>query len=171
MIKTIIFDLDGVLIESKKIHYEALNAALPKEFKISYDEHLSTYDGLPTKKKLNLLTTNKNLPSSLYKEIAKRKSQETSKILFKTIKPQKKLTKIFKTLKNKGYKIACASNSVRLTVNVALERLGVWYTNSNLILAHDLKSDKNYKINDQFLLQKGLWCHAKNFGALNYLKK
>ena len=49
--------------------------------------------------------------------------------------------------------------------------IDVWYTNSNLILAHDLKSDKNYKINDQFLLQKGLWCHAKNFGALNYLKK
>ena len=49
MIKTIIFDLDGVLIESKEIHYKALNEALPFNYRISYEEHLSTYDGLPTK--------------------------------------------------------------------------------------------------------------------------
>jgi beta-phosphoglucomutase-like phosphatase (HAD superfamily) len=30
MIKTIIFDLDGVLVNTKKIHYEALNKALNK---------------------------------------------------------------------------------------------------------------------------------------------
>ena len=54
MIKTIIFDLDGVLIESKEIHYKALNAALPVEYRIGYEEHLSTYDGLPTKQKLEL---------------------------------------------------------------------------------------------------------------------
>ena len=55
MIKTIIFDLDGVLIESKEIHYKDLNAALPFEYRIGYEEHLSTYDGLPTKQKLELL--------------------------------------------------------------------------------------------------------------------
>ena len=54
MIKTIIFDLDGVLIESKEIHYKALNAALPFDYRIGYEEHLSTYDGLPTKQKLEL---------------------------------------------------------------------------------------------------------------------
>ena len=56
MIKTIIFDLDGVLIESKEIHYKALNAALPFDYRIGYEEHLSTYDGLPTKEKLKLVS-------------------------------------------------------------------------------------------------------------------
>ena len=30
MIKTIIFDLDGVLVDTKKIHFDALNNALSK---------------------------------------------------------------------------------------------------------------------------------------------
>ena len=30
MIKAIIFDLDGVLVDTKQIHFEALNAALKK---------------------------------------------------------------------------------------------------------------------------------------------
>ena len=44
MIKLIIFDLDGVLVEARNIHYEALNRALAKfgeEYVISLEEHLS----------------------------------------------------------------------------------------------------------------------------------
>ena len=53
MIKTIIFDLDGVLVDTKKIHFMALNLALKKieNKKISYQDHLKIFDGLPTKKK------------------------------------------------------------------------------------------------------------------------
>ena len=63
MIKLICFDLDGVLIEAKKIHFEALNLALDKKYKISWQEHLSKYDGLKTNDKLLLLSKEKNLPS------------------------------------------------------------------------------------------------------------
>ena len=66
MIKTIIFDLDGVLIESKEIHYKALNAALPADFRIGYEEHLSTYDGLPTKQKLQIMSKTMALPYGLH---------------------------------------------------------------------------------------------------------
>ena len=55
MIKTIIFDLDGVLVDTKKIHFEALNKALlkvNKKYEISFSDHLKTFDGLPTKKKI-----------------------------------------------------------------------------------------------------------------------
>ena len=41
MIKLIIFDLDGVLIDSKDFHFEALNLALGKEFEISKDEEIN----------------------------------------------------------------------------------------------------------------------------------
>ena len=47
--------------------------------------------------------------------------------------------------------------------------IDVWYKSGELILAHNLKEDVNYKVNDNFLKQKGLWCHAKNLDALNYL--
>jgi len=50
-IKAIIFDMDGVLIEAKDWHYEALNKALRLfGMEISRYDHLVTYDGLPTKK-------------------------------------------------------------------------------------------------------------------------
>jgi beta-phosphoglucomutase-like phosphatase (HAD superfamily) len=47
MIKLIIFDLDGVLVEAKNIHYDALNLAIEKYDKncvIEWNEHLSKYD-------------------------------------------------------------------------------------------------------------------------------
>ena len=36
-IKLVIFDLDGVLVEAKNIHYNALNEALGKEYDISWN--------------------------------------------------------------------------------------------------------------------------------------
>jgi len=125
MIKTIIFDLDGVLIESKEIHYKALNAALPFDYRIGYEEHLSTYDGLPTKEKLRLLTITKNLPEDLHAEIQKNKAQETINVLFDTIQPRMEFTKIFMALSNAGYRLACASNAVRSTVETALDCLEI----------------------------------------------
>ena len=80
MIELIIFDLDGVLIDSRELHYRSLNSVLfnhyPK-YKISKEEHLSTYDGLPTTQKLKLLTKNKGLPESLYDDIWERKQRAT----------------------------------------------------------------------------------------------
>jgi len=55
--KLVIFDLDGVLIDSKDLHYKALNDALTLidgKYAISYQEHLSKYDGLNTRKKLEM---------------------------------------------------------------------------------------------------------------------
>ena len=123
MIKTIIFDLDGVLIESKEIHYKALNAALPFDYRIGYEEHLSTYDGLPTKQKLELLTITKDLPKDLHREIQANKAKETMNVLFDTIQPRMEFTKIFMCLKNAGYRLALASNAVRSTVDTALDCL------------------------------------------------
>ena len=72
MIKLVIFDLDGVLYESKEFHFDALNSALEeidKKFIISKEEHLNMYDGLSTRKKLELLTFNKGLDSKFYDQI------------------------------------------------------------------------------------------------------
>ncbi len=48
MNKLVIFDLDGVLIDSRDMHYDALNRALAKvdeKYVITREEHLSAYDG------------------------------------------------------------------------------------------------------------------------------
>jgi beta-phosphoglucomutase-like phosphatase (HAD superfamily) len=66
-IKAVIFDMDGVLIDAKEWHYEALNRALTVYgFGISRHDHLATYDGLPTNTKLEILSREQGLPRSLH---------------------------------------------------------------------------------------------------------
>ena len=84
MNKLIIFDLDGVLVDSKDWHYESLNESLQqvdKKFIISYEEHLSCYDGLNTTKKLELLTEKKGLDKKYYQQIWENKQKSTFKII------------------------------------------------------------------------------------------
>ena len=125
MTKLVIFDLDGVLIDSKDYHYEALNQALGKEYAISREEHVTQYDGLPTTAKLKLLTENKGLPTDRYDQIWKDKQANTLKIFSECVAKDYELMGYFQQLVNAGYKIAVASNSIRNTVKIILLRLGL----------------------------------------------
>jgi len=121
--KLIIFDLDGVLVEAKNIHYEALNKALG-EYAISWNEHLSTYDGLKTSQKLNMLTTEKGLSIEDHKRIWNDKQKFTLEAL-SNLKIDPNLLSTIARLSNEGYKIACCSNSIRKTVLTVLAKLGL----------------------------------------------
>ena len=124
MIKVIIFDLDGVLVDTKMIHYEALNLALEKfKFKkISINDHIKNFDGLPTFKKLEILNKKIGLPKKGFSKINEYKQKITSKILKKKIKKNNKLINLFKFL-HKDYKIAVATNAVKSTLNICLNKL------------------------------------------------
>ena len=126
MIKAVIFDLDGVLVDTKQIHFEALNESLKKyNFKkISIDDHVKIFDGLPTAEKLNILNKKENLPKKFFSKISKHKQKITTNILKKNIKKNKEIIKIMKYLSGK-YKIAVATNAVNSTLKVCLEKLGI----------------------------------------------
>jgi HAD superfamily hydrolase (TIGR01509 family) len=121
--KLIIFDLDGVLVEAKNIHYEALNEALG-EYAISWNEHLSTYDGLKTSQKLDMLTKAKGLPIEDHKRIWEAKQQITLQMLDK-LQPSAELKSVMSKLVQEGYKLAVASNSIRKTVITVLAKLDI----------------------------------------------
>ena len=121
--KLIIFDLDGVLVEAKNIHYEALNKALG-EYAISWNEHLSTYDGLKTSQKLDMLTKEKGLPVEDHKRIWKDKQSFTLEAL-SNLEINPNLLDTISRLSSEGYKIACCSNSIRKTVLTVLAKLGL----------------------------------------------
>ena len=126
-IKHIIFDLDGVLIDSRDIHFHALNEALSevcKTYVIQRDEHLSTYDGKSTKTKLELLTRNKGLPSSSYNAVWESKQKHT-KHLLTSLQADHELQKLFKHLSDSDIKISVASNAIRDTVITSLNSIGV----------------------------------------------
>ena len=123
----VIFDLDGVLIESREMHYEALNKALESvdpKFVINKEEHLSLYDGLPTSRKLTLLTENKGLPVDKHQQIWENKQKATLQI-FSKLDHDYELMSYLNQLKKSDYQIAVASNSIRNTVKLVLLKLGL----------------------------------------------
>lgn len=124
MIKLIIFDLDGVLVEAKNIHYEAFNKALGEEYTISWDEHLSLYDGLKTNQKLDMLHTHKNLPKDMFTSIWGDKQKYTLEYL-KELNPNLQLQLCMNTLIKNGYKLAVCSNSIRKTVLTVLAKFDI----------------------------------------------
>lgn len=122
-IKAVIFDMDGVLIEAKDWHYEALNKALGLfGMEISRYDHLVTYDGLPTRKKLEMLSAERGLPSRLHEFINDMKQQYTMELVHAQCKPRFHHEYALSRLRQEGYRLAVASNSIRNTVQVMMER-------------------------------------------------
>jgi len=114
MIKLVIFDLDGVITDSKDLHFEALNKSLVehKYDPISYRDHISRFDGLPTSEKLSIL----GIDSVSAKKIGILKQKLTLRMLQERTVPCDKLIEIFNYLKCEEYKVHVASNSIRNTI-------------------------------------------------------
>ena len=126
MVKLIIFDLDGVLVDARELHYEALNEALrevDEKYIIHRDEHLSTYDGLSTTKKLNMLTKAKGLPKEFHNAVWRLKQKKTVEII-DAFTPDIRMAQLLRRLKKEGFIVACATNSIRETAKLQLIRRG-----------------------------------------------
>lgn len=146
MHKLIIFDLDGVLIESRELHYVSLNDALRKvgqQFVISREEHLSIYDGLNTTKKLEMLSEKKGLDRKFFNQIWQDKQVATFDLI-KKIPRNERLVSIFEEIQIRGYKIAIASNSIRETVKLSLLSIGVMPFVDYYVSNEDVKRTKPY---------------------------
>lgn len=127
MIKVVIFDLDGVLVDARELHYEALNRALGRfGYTITRDEHLSTFDGLPTTKKLQMLTELKGLPKDLYNKIWKEKQTQTREIIDKEFTYDERMRAILRRLEVDGYRMVVCSNSIRESTKMMLIRKGLF---------------------------------------------
>lgn len=145
-IQLIIFDLDGVLVESKDLHYDALNRAISEvageEFVISRPEHETVYDGLSTNQKLRLMSIQKDLPLDMHRPIWLRKQELTEIMVREQLKPNEDLLETIRALKAKyGYPLAVASNCIKCSVHNILDSIGVlplvdaYFSNEDVQLA------------------------------------
>lgn len=122
-IKAVLFDMDGVLIDAREWHYDALNQALRLfGFSISRDVHLSIFDGLPTREKLRILSEESNFPEQIHDFINEMKQTFTMRIVQEKCFPIFTHEYALSRLKDAGYKIAVCSNAVRTSVEVMMER-------------------------------------------------
>lgn len=122
-ISTVLFDMDGVLIDAREWHYEALNRALDLfGMEISRYDHLVTYNGLPTRKKLEMLTIERGLPEGLHDFINDLKQAYTMDIVYSKCRPIFQHQYAISRLKTAGYRMAVCSNSVKQSIEVMLQR-------------------------------------------------
>jgi beta-phosphoglucomutase-like phosphatase (HAD superfamily) len=151
MIKNIIFDMDGVLIDAKEWHFLALNKALSLfGLTIDLEDHYKNYDGLPTSVKLNLLSKTKGLPLALHTLINQLKQKYTIDYGNRFCKPNFLHLMTLEKLKADGFKLALASNSIPETIKLFLTKAGI-YDKFDLILSN--KDVLNPKPNPEIYLK------------------
>ncbi|MCS6766967.1 MAG: HAD family phosphatase [Candidatus Protistobacter heckmanni] len=121
MIGAVLFDMDGVLVDAREWHYEALNRALDLfGMAIDRDAHLATYDGLPTRRKLDMLSKTRGLPFGLHGFIHDLKQAYTLEISYARCKPRFAQQMALNRLKREGFRLAVCSNSIRGTVETLM---------------------------------------------------
>lgn len=141
----IIFDLDGVLVDSRDMHYETLNKALEKydpSMIISRSEHLAKYDGHPTSYKLKLLTKEKGLDRNLHHLIWKLKQDSTQDFILKNFERDERICDILSQLKKRGHTLYCASNSIWETVKNSLLKKGFMEYIDYFVSNEDVRNPK-----------------------------
>jgi beta-phosphoglucomutase len=126
MIKYLLFDMDGVLVDAREWHYDALNRALELfGYKISRFDHLETYDGLPTRTKLHMLSKERSFPKGLHPFVSTLKQKYTVEIIHRECRPTFQHLYALSRLKADGYGIAVCSNSIRRTMELMLGYTGI----------------------------------------------
>jgi len=136
MIKAIIFDLDGVLVDGLNIHEDALLCALKENgFHITRDLHRRDYAHLPTTKKLFLMAEKGLIDKNKIDSISRRKQELTKELIKRNIKP---LDNVIYTLEalHKEYKLAVASNCIKENCEQLMKTSKI-YDSFDIILSNE----------------------------------
>lgn len=145
MIKLIISDFDGVLMDLKEIHYESLNRALAsidEKYVISPEEHIKVFDGLSTRRKLKLLTDLKGFPAERSEEVNDLKQASTVELLGSFGKVNYDIVNVLTKLKEEGYQFYVASNAIRNTIELGLQKLGISHLVDKIYSNQDVVNSK-----------------------------
>ena len=125
-IACVLFDLDGVLVDATEWHYEALNRALRLfGFDITRYEHLSSYNGLPTRKKLQMLTIEKGLPPAIHEMLNRLKQVYTRDEILTKCRPVFQKEYMLSRLRREELRLAVCSNSIRESVQMMVRQSGL----------------------------------------------
>jgi len=124
MIKAVIFDLDGVLVDSEHLHIKAEKQTLLKHGVRISSEELHRYTGTTASFMFTELINRYKLNTTFMKMF-----DEKEKILFNLlrhkVKPTKGVTHLLMELRRKNIKLAIASSSHKKLIDYLLEQMDI----------------------------------------------
>ena len=124
MIKGVIFDMDGVLVDNRDAHIEAFEI-ICRKYGVPFDREKF----MPTFGMTNDLILERLMPEVIkttdWKKIAVEKENIYREIFERTIAPAKGRVDFLKALKKEGYKTAVGSSGNTPNVNFVLDRCGI----------------------------------------------
>lgn len=143
-IKCVICDLDGVLVEAREWHYEALNRALQEVAGtvITRHEHEVEFNGLPTTRKLDMLTKKGRVKKEDHKKIWERKQDLTITTIQDLAKVMPEKVAFHNYLKKFGFKSAVYTNAIRKTATMMLKMTGQLDFLDFIISNEEVKNNK-----------------------------
>jgi beta-phosphoglucomutase len=126
MIQAVIFDMDGVLIDAREWHFEALNRALRLfGFEIPSEKHAADLDGLSTRQKLERLSIENGMPRGLHTFVNQLKQSYTAEIVNLRARPRFEQEYLLQRLQTEGFRLGVASNSIRASIDLMLGKANI----------------------------------------------
>lgn len=154
--KLFIFDLDGVLVEACDWHRDALNEALMEkcQYKISEKDHVETFNGIPTSKKLAILSEMGVVSEDQFKDIHDLKQEKTIDIINQNAFVREEKVLMIQTLKYHNYIVCCYTNSIRKTAELMLEKTGIINMFDEIVTNQDVSRSKPDPEGYSYLINK-----------------
>ena len=152
MIRAILFDLDGVLVDACDWHYLALNRALEGIGlePISREDHGTTYNGLPTNVKLKMLGLNEEQS----KKVWQLKQDYTLDTIRENSHIQLEKIFLFEHLISCNIKIVCVTNSIHKTTMEMLRQTGQLEFFDFVVTNEDVENNKPHPDCYNFAVKK-----------------
>ena len=142
-VQAVLFDMDGVLIDARDWHFEALNEALkPFGFQISQQDHIDRFNGLSTDSKLKILSNEYGFPFSLHDAVNKIKQDRTIRIAGNLCFPIVQHQILLSRLRQKKILVGVVTNSIRSSAEVLLGHAQLLRFLDTLVTNQDVEKQK-----------------------------
>ena len=144
-LQAVIFDFDGVLVDSEPLHYRAFQRVLnPRGIGFSYDEYLERYIGFDDRDafKEAYRVSGLELDSDMLTDLIRSKSDSFEKIVKKEVEVFPGAKELVREIADAGVPLAIASGALRNEIELILEKVSLMPYFTVIVSADQVEKSK-----------------------------